>query len=234
MLFIVVPAYNEAKIIGSVLNGLIAIQDDVAQIDRELTPIRIVLVDDGSDDDTFSEARSCGVIVLRHAVNRGQGAALQTGNEYALTHGADLVVHFDADGQFDPADIVTALGQMKKDGLDVVLGSRFLDRRSSIPVTKRMIVLPVSRIVNFLYSGLWLTDVHNGFRILSRNALLKIRITQDGMAHNSEIVRQICEQQLRFAEVPVKVVYSEYGQGIKGGMRILSDLFFRMFFEKGR
>ncbi|MEI6807732.1 MAG: glycosyltransferase family 2 protein [bacterium] len=233
MLFIVVPAYNEAKTIGSVLNGLIAIQDEVAQIDHKLTPISIVVVDDGSDDDTFSEAKSCGVIVLRHAVNRGQGAALQTGNEYALTHGADLVVHFDADGQFDPADVVTALGQMRKDGLDVVLGSRFLDRRSSIPMTKRMIILPVSRMVNFLFSGLWLTDVHNGFRIMTRNALLKIRITQDGMAHNSEIVCQINDKKLKLAEVPVKVVYNEYGQGIRGGMRILGDLIFRMFCEKG-
>jgi len=214
MLFVVIPAYNEEKNIGRVISGL---------FNHGFK--NIIVVDDGSSDKTYETAKGSGVYVLRHEINRGQGAALQTGDEFAILKGADVVVHFDADGQFNPDDIAGAVREMEKTGTDVVLGSRFLDARSSLPWTKRNIVLPVSKIINRFFTGVKLTDAHNGFRVLSRNALEKIYIVQDRMAHNSDIVRQIKNNNLKFTEFPVHVIYKEYGQGIEGGAKIIMDLF---------
>lgn len=212
MIFVVVPAYNEEKNIGRVVRDLI-----------KYGYTNIIVVDDGSSDKTGAEARAAGAVVLRHPLNRGQGAALQTGDDYVLSRGASAVVHFDADGQFDPADIAPALKLLEEKKLDVVLGSRFLDKRSHIPFFKKYLIFPAGRLINFFLTGLRLSDVHNGFRVLSRRALEQIRITQDGMAHNSEIIAQIKKKNLPFAEQPVAVYYYEYGQGIGGGFKILRD-----------
>lgn len=220
MIFVVVPAYNEAERIGRVIRDLF--QHGYKDI---------VVVDDGSSDDTYIEAKKLGVSVLKHEINRGQGAALMTGNEYALAQGAEVIVHFDADEQFDPADIAGAVERLRNDGVEVVLGSRFLDQRSQIPWLKRYIFLPLGRWCQNLWSGLKLTDVHNGFRVLSRRAAEKIVINQPGMAHNSEIVAQIKKYNLPYAEHPAAVVYHEYGQGLGGGMKILRDLMMGKFVD---
>lgn len=230
MIFVIVPAHNEEKSIGRVIGGLFKAQ--ITQIKNGLTQIsgtgrseiKVVVVDDGSSDNTAQVALEAGAIVLRHEVNRGQGAALQTGNEYALARGAEIVVHFDADGQFNPADISGALKALAAAKADILLGSRFLDNRSSMPWTKRYLVLPISRFINKLLTGLRLSDVHNGFRVLTRRALEKLHISQDRMAHNSEIVQQIKKHNLSFIEHPVEVKYFEYGQGISGGFKILLEI----------
>ena len=221
MLFVVVPAYNEEKQIGRVISGLF-----------EHGLKNIVVVDDGSTDNTSGAAKSAGAIVLTHEINRGQGAALQTGNDYALANGASLVAHFDADGQFNPADIKTAVEALQNQNVDVLLGSRFLDGRSQIPWTKKYIVLPIARLINRFLTGLKLTDVHNGFRILTRRALEKINISQDRMAHNSEIIKQIKSRNLSFVEHPVQVSYFEYGQGVGGGFKIILEILSRFCFEQ--
>jgi polyprenyl-phospho-N-acetylgalactosaminyl synthase len=215
MFYIIIPAYNEEKTIGRVISGLF-----------ENGYNHVVVVDDGSTDGTAKEAERAGAVVLRHIINRGQGAALQTGDEYALAHEAEAVVHFDADGQFDAADIAPALAAMHVARAEMVMGSRFMDRRSLVPFSKKYFLLPIARVINFLFTGIWLSDAHNGFRILSKNALRKIKITQDGMAHNSDVVRQVKKHGLKFIEHPVLVVYREYGQGLGGGIKILWDLLF--------
>ncbi len=220
MVFIVVPAYNEAKKIGRVIR-------DLFQHGYE----NVVIVDDGSSDDTYVEAKKSGASVLRHEVNRGQGAALQTGNEFALARGARLIAHFDADEQMNAGDIGGAIEKMRQENLDVVLGSRFLGRATGIPWTKKFFILPLARFFNNIFSGLKLTDAHNGFRILSRRAAEQIIIAQDGMAHNSEIPAQIKKYNLRYAEHPVGFAYDEYGQGMDGGMKILRDLLFGRFIK---
>jgi len=220
MIFVVVPAYNEEKEIGRVVRGLF-----------EHGLANVIVVDDGSSDKTSAEAQVAGATVLRHAINRGQGAALQTGDEFALKHGASVVAHFDADGQFNPADASKAAAELTNKQLDAILGSRFLDSRSKIPFFKKYFILPVGRLVNYLFTGLMLSDAHNGFRVLSRNALEKICITHDGMAHNSEIVAQLKKYNLKFAELPVEVVYSKYGQGISAGFKIVKDLIWAKYIK---
>ncbi|HRY36387.1 MAG TPA: glycosyltransferase family 2 protein [Candidatus Magasanikbacteria bacterium] len=218
MIWIVVPAYNEGKKILQTISEL-----------RNCGYQNIVVVDDGSQDDTLEQAKKAGVLVLKHTVNRGQGAALQTGHEFVLKKGAQEVVDFDADGQFDPEDIAKALLKLRDEKLDVVLGSRFLKKNPQIPFSKRYFILPFARLVNRFFTGVKLTDAHNGFRIFKREGLEKITITQDKMAHNTEIIAQINKFDLKFSEIPVTVGYERYGQGWKGGLEILKDLLFNFF-----
>ena len=213
MICVVIPAFNEEKTIGRVISGLF-----------DHGYINIIVVDDGSTDDTSAIATYAGATVIRHEINCGQGAALQTGNEHAFNLGAEIVIHFDADGQFNPLDIASALKSMKEKNADVLLGSRFLDSRSKIPWTKKHILLPISRLINRLVTGVRLTDAHNGFRILSRRALEKVEITQDRMAHNSEVIKLVKEKNLTYIEHPVEVRYYEYGLGLFGGVKIILEL----------
>ena len=213
MFIAIVPAHNEEKSIGSVVQSLFYHVDEV------------VVVDDGSEDETAARAREAGAVVLRHELNRGQGASIETGHEYARAIGAEQVLHFDADGQFDVADIRPALEKLKNTSADVLLGSRFLDDRSNVPWVKRRVLLPLARRLHRLIYRTRLTDVHNGFRILNRRALDSIRITQDRMAHASEIPAQAARFGLKTIELPVKVVYREYGQPSSAGWRIIFDLF---------
>lgn len=209
------PTYNEAANIGRVIRDLFQHGWN-----------NVLVVDDGSADTTVSLAKEAGAQVVVHTINRGQGAALETGNEYARKNGFDIVVHFDGDGQFNPADIKGAIEQLNS-GYDVILGSKFLDNRSRIPFFKRFVFLPIAHIINRVLTGVRLTDVHNGFRILNKTALEKIGITQDGMAHNSEIVAALKSNDLHFTEYPVEVSYHRYGRGLNEGFKIIFDWIFK-------
>jgi len=212
-IFIVIPAYNEVNSIKKVLLDL-----------KTFNYLNIVVVDDGSDDGTAEMAESQGVVVLRHIINRGMGAALQTGNDYALSQAADIIVHFDADGQMQAKDIEKLVQPIITGKVDITLGSRFLVTNSDMPWSKKRLVLPLSKLVNYFFTKLWLTDAHNGFRSQSRLAAEKIKISHDRMAHNTEIVEKIKKYKLNYLEVPVEIKYFEYGQGVKGGFKILKDL----------
>lgn len=213
--FVVIPAYNEEEHICKVI-------DDIRAVNGAW---RIVVVDDASTDATAVRAREAGATVLCHAVNRGQGAALKTGTEWALLHGADIIVHFDADGQFEPQELPRCIAPLERHEAEVVLGSRFLGASPPhIPWSKRAVVLPVARIINRLITGVNLSDAHNGLRAFTRVAARAIRITQDRMAHNSNIVAEIKKNNMRFCEVPVTVYYHSYGQTPWAGFIILKDL----------
>ncbi|MBI4098869.1 MAG: glycosyltransferase family 2 protein [Candidatus Magasanikbacteria bacterium] len=243
---IVIPAYNEGGRVGETIRAIFALERGY----------KVVVVDDGSVDGTSDAARFAGATVLRHAVNRGQGAALQTGTEWALARGADHIVHFDADGQFDAADILRGIALLVESSLDVVLGSRIVippdqspgqairdpvnlldprfrgddnQNRNTIPFTKRYVLFPIARLVNWAFTGVWLTDAHNGFRVLSRRAAEQIVIHHDRMAHNTDIVAQIREREISFAEMPIHVRYNRYGQGLGGGVKIVADLLIGWF-----
>ncbi|MCB9707197.1 MAG: glycosyltransferase family 2 protein [Myxococcales bacterium] len=212
-IFVVIPAYNEGESSGEVIQNL----------PRWCT---CVVVDDGSMDDTAEQAARAGATVLRHVVNRGQGAALQTGIDYALSQGAKIIVTYDADGQHDPADLERLIAPLREGRADVALGSRFLEHVNEVPRTRRM-VLRAAVLFTRMTSGLKLTDTHNGYRALSRAAAQKVSIRLDRMAHASEILDQIRIHKLRYVEVPVRIRYTEYsrqkGQRARAAFRIAID-----------
>jgi glycosyltransferase involved in cell wall biosynthesis len=175
------------------------------------------------------------VVLLEHKVNLGQGAALQTGLTYARKLNTDIVITFDADGQHNEEDIKSLIAPIITNVADVVLGSRFLpDNVSRVPLTKRFI-LQFARIINFLFSGVLLTDAHNGLRALNRTALAKINLTENRMAHASEFLFEIKKHKLRWKEIPVHIRYTEYsiqkGQKTWDSIKVLFDLLLHKLFK---
>jgi glycosyltransferase involved in cell wall biosynthesis len=195
----VIPAYNEAAAVGDV----------VRRVRGRFSTV--IVVDDGSSDGTVQAARDAGAMVVRHLINRGQGAALKTGIDYALAHGADIIVTFDSDGQHQLEDVDALLEPIRAGRCDVALGSRFLTKTSDVPAMRKM-TLKLGVIFTRLVSGLRVTDTHNGLRAFSRAAAQQIRIRQDRMAHASEILDEIGRLKLRYTEVPTKIVYTDYSQ----------------------
>lgn len=211
-IFCIIPAWNEEKkILEVVLNAKNFVDE-------------IVVVDDGSTDQTVKVLENANVTVLKHVINRGQGAALQTGNEFALKNGADVVVHFDADGQFLATEIQDVIRPIINGECDIVFGSRFLEKKSKLPFWKEYVIMPTAHIVNKIILGKTLTDPQGGFRAMNREALERIIITQRGMAHCSEIIYKSFKSKLRIKEVPITVIYEEFGQSMSGGIRIIKDL----------
>jgi glycosyltransferase involved in cell wall biosynthesis len=214
--WVVIAAYNEGEIIRGVITELVG------------AGWPVVVVDDGSADGTATAARMPGAHVLRHVLNLGQGAALQTGIDYALRRGARYVVTFDADGQHRVEDIPALLDALVH--ADIALGSRFLGTIEGATAGRRALLRTATTVSNGL-SGLSLTDAHCGLRAFRASAAPRIRIQQDRMAHASELLRKIKTSGLRVAEVPVTVRYTEYsmrkGQRGLAAVRILFDYFFR-------
>lgn len=196
-IFVVVAAYNEERCVREVVDRLRA------------KYCNVVVVDDGSSDKTASRLAGSGAHVLRHGINRGQGAALQTGIEFALMHGADLVVSFDADGQHDEDDIQALIRPILAGECDVVLGSRFLGRAPGIPATRKLL-LKVGVLFTRIFSRVRVSDSHNGLRAFSHRAAASIHLTLDRMAHASELLDQIRLAGWRYQEVPVNIHYSRY------------------------
>jgi polyprenyl-phospho-N-acetylgalactosaminyl synthase len=208
--WVVIAAYNEQPRLGETLRRNVAV------------------VDDGSRDATYQVAMDAGVWVLRHLVNLGQGAALQTGISFALERGADVIVTFDADGQHDPAEIETMTAPVIRGDVDLAIGSRFLGAAENIPFARKM-VLKGGVLFTRVFSNIKVTDTHNGFRAFSRAAAGKMKITQNRMAHASEILDRIREHDLRFVEVPCTIRYSAEtmakGQSSWNAVKIVLQLF---------
>ncbi|MBU1126615.1 glycosyltransferase family 2 protein [Patescibacteria group bacterium] len=220
----IIPAYNEEERVAAAIADAARFVDDV------------VVVDDCSKDRTGEAAFESGAYLLQHVINRGQGAALQTGTEFALEYlGADIVIHFDADGQMCGEDIEAVTEPIIKGEASVVLGSRFLGARSNMPLG-RWLTLRCGLLFTAMVSGIKVTDTHNGFRALSRNAAQDIKITIDRMAHASEILDLIKAKKLVYVERPVKIRYSEEtlakGQSFFGAFIVIKDFFKAKFFDE--
>ena len=219
-IFFVIPECNEGTVIRETLEPLI----------RE--GYSVVVVDDGSLDASWEKLRVLPVYALCHRVNLGQGAALQTGMTFALSRGAKVIVHFDADGQHGLEDVRGLLEPVLEGKADVALGSRFLrrDDKKAVPLSKR-ILLRMAIVVNGVMTGLWLTDAHNGLRVLNRRAAEGIHLRENGYAHATEIIDQICRLKLRYVERPMRVHYSRYsrakGQSLWNALNIVIDLLLR-------
>ena len=218
-LSIVMPAYNEEKNIGKTIDSVL-----------EKGYNDIIVVDDGSKDKTYEIAKSKGVIVLKHIVNCGQGAALQTGTDYAILRKSDIIVHFDSDGQHSAGEIKKIISPILEGKVSATLGSRFLNNNCKIPLNRK-IILKGGILFHKVFYGLSLSDAHNGFRALSLEAAKKIKIQTDGMEHNSEIVHKIKQNRIKYKEVPVTIKYTketlEKGQSNLNSIKIVFKLLIR-------
>lgn len=217
--YVVIAAYQESGMIGSVVDA----------VGRYIDPDRVIVVDDGSDDGTGRTALVHGARVIRHVINRGQGAALATGIRAASRLGARVIVTFDADGQHDAADLPRICQPVLSGRVDIVLGTRFGAENSSIPTLRRLI-LKSAVVFTRTVSWIKVTDTHNGYRAMSRDAADLIRIRRDRMEHASEILDQIKHHRLRYEECPVSIRYSEYslrkGQKNMDAWRLLMRILF--------
>lgn len=213
--FVVIPAYNEVRWISKVVEEVKA------------AGYEPVVIDDCSKDATAALAEKAGAVVLRHIINRGQGAALRTGTNWSLESGAEIVVHFDADGQFRVQDIVRLVKPFESGEAEVVFGSRFLDKTTKLPWAKKNLIMPLARLVNSVLYGVKLTDPQSGFRAFSSEVGQKLKWRQDRMAHASEILATLVRSDYKIKEVPITVIYREFGQGFSGGLKILRDIFIK-------
>lgn len=215
--WVICAAYNEAATISHVVGDL------------RLEGFNVVVVDDGSSDGTRTLG-AAATAVVSHPINLGQGAALKTGVDYALSRGADVLVTFDADGQHRVTDIPSLLEALTREHADFALGSRFLGQSQAMPLA-RHVLLRAARLFTTLTTGLRLTDTHNGLRALTRRGALALRLRQNRMAHASEILAEIARSGMRYVEVPVTIDYTAYslakGQRTGDFVMILLDLFAR-------
>lgn len=214
--WIVIPLYNEASVIGGV----------IADLQQQFT--NIVCIDDGSSDGSAEVAAAAGARVIRHPHNLGQGAALQTGISYARSQpGALYLVTFDADGQHRVVDALAMIELARDEDAAIVFGSRFLDDRTQPGLAKKVVLKTAVAVTN-LSTGLKLTDAHNGLRVLRVDAANAVNLKQDRMAHASEIVVQLGRSGLAWREFPVEVLYTDYskakGQSLLNSINILVDL----------
>lgn len=221
--FIIIPAYNENTIIESVIKNLLPFK------------YSIVVVDDGSAKSLAPLINQLPVYFIRHKINLGQGAALQTGIDFALARKVSYIVTFDADGQHQASDIDKLLQVLGSDKADIVSGSRFLKGAAQHMSFMRRQLLQIARYVNFIFTGLLLTDAHNGLRAMTREAAQKIQLQENGMAHATEILHQVKKKKLKHKEVPVDIHYTEYskkkGQTLFSGFRIFFDLLLNKIFK---
>lgn len=217
--WVVVPLYNEASVIGDVIEGLLP------------SFPHVVCIDDGSTDGSADAARRAGAHVIEHPINLGQGAALQTGIEFALSRPeCEYIVTFDADGQHRVEDAIDMVAAARRDNAAIVFGSRFLDDRTN-PGWMKRVVLKTAVWVTNLTTSVKLTDAHNGLRVIRRDAASGIQLKQDRMAHATEIVLQLGHTGLPWIEHPVELLYTDYskskGQSVLNSVNILVDLVVR-------
>ena len=220
--YVVIPAYNEGTLLSRV----------VTEVKR--AGYAVVVVDDGSANSTADHAHAAGAFVVRHPFNLGQGAALQTGIDYALTQAAQFVVTFDADGQHRVSDISRLIEALVRERADFALGSRFLGQAPNLPPLRRL-VLQAATLFTRLTTRLQVTDTHNGLRAMTRRGAAALTLRQNRMAHASECLSQIGSSGLRYVEQPVTIEYTAYslakGQNLRDAVLILLDLFARRLYR---
>lgn len=215
------PAFNEAKVISPVLDELLGLGFQ-----------NIIVVNDGSFDNTGEVINSKPVIALHHAINRGKGAATQTGLDAARILGAEYIVTIDGDGQHDPKDIQTLLEPVMAGQIDVALGSRFLSKQN-IPASRR-IVNGIGNLITYIFYGIYVTDSQSGMRAYNRKANTLIRTTFDRYEFESEVIAQIKIHGLTYKEFPINVRYNEHSLGKYKGVKVESQNVlngFRMIFR---
>jgi polyprenyl-phospho-N-acetylgalactosaminyl synthase len=222
-IFVIIPCYNEAKVIRNTVTGV---------LEKGYT---VVIVDDCSKDGSKKQLAGLPVYYLRHRVNMGQGAALQTGIEFAKRKGAKYFVTFDADGQHDINDIPGMVEYLEKENADIVFGSRFLPGAKTNVSRSRSFALNLGRYINYMVSGIMLSDSFNGLRLFSKQTADKIKIKENRMAHPVEFLVLTAAKKLKHVEYPVSIHYSDYSKskGLKNrdGIKILFEMFLYKIFR---
>ena len=221
-LWIIIPAYNESNQIGKILGHLV---NDFKNI---------VVIDDGSTDNTFQLASEFNIHVIRHPINSGQGAALKTGLRYAVSKKGQFFVTFDADGQHDPSNIKTMYQYITKSSVDIILGSRFLGTSQGITKLKK-IILELALLYTKITTRLNITDTHNGIRMFNLKVATGLKFEHSRMAHASEILEQISKNKWSYTELPVNILYTSYsikkGQSFLDVFRIMFELLIQKFIK---
>jgi polyprenyl-phospho-N-acetylgalactosaminyl synthase len=222
-IFVIVPAYNEAAVIRQTLLKL---------LEKNYS---VIVVDDASKDKTRESLIGLPVYYTRHASNLGQGAAIRTGIELALKKNAAYLVTFDADGQHDADDIEKMIDLLQNENACIVFGSRFLLGSATNAPIFRKLVLKTARFINYLASGILLTDANNGLRAMTRDAAMKMKITENRSSHNAQVQNFVRRHHLKYTECPVNVLYSDYSKkkGVRNisSIRILYDLILYKIFR---
>lgn len=216
--FIVIPAYNEEKTVSGVVSRL-----KKAGFDN------VLVVDDGSRDNTAGAARAAGAITVSHAVNRGLGGTLGTGIQAALRLDAKYIVTCDADGQHTCEDVEKVVLALRCGGVDAVIGSRMLNPKG-MPLHRKMGNFGLN-VATFLLFGAWVTDSQSGLRGFTREAAGRLRLEANRMEVSSEIIHEIRRNRLRLKEVPIRAIYTDYslahGQSSLNAFNILFKLFIK-------
>ncbi len=219
---VVVPAYNEGP----------KISETITELKSFFEPRNLIIVDDGSSDHTFQEATATGASVLRHPINLGQGAALQTGITYALSRNdIEYILTFDADGQHSIESAIEMIKEITNSNLDIILGSRFLEETAKNMPNKKKLILRLGIIFTRIDSGLKVTDTHNGLRVMNRKFAQSLSIKHSGMAHASEILNHIKAVNATWKELPAQIYYTDYsmrkGQSVLNAVNILTEMMYR-------
>lgn len=221
LIYIVLPAWNESKVLLEVIQAI-----------RAAGYSHIVVVDDGSNDTTFMIAKEAGVIALQHCLNRGKGAATKTGIEAAKLLGADIIVTMDSDGQHNPEDIHRLIDPIQSEKADVVLGTRLINPQG-MPWHK-IIANWIGNVLTWYLYGLWVTDSQSGFRAYSSKAARLINTRSDRYDYESEVIREIYLHRLKYVEIPMEVRYTEYSmsklerQNFTNGLKTLGRMLWRL------
>lgn len=220
---IAIPCYNEASVIGATMNELLKY------------PFDILVVNDGSTDYTKQALAQYEVNCIDHPCNLGQGRAYITALAYAKDKGYDIIVHFDSDGQHDPKFLVSMLEPIINLEADLVLGSRFIDPKLSLAIPQsRRLLLRIARNVDYLFSGIRLSDAHNGLRALRVDKFNPTMFLGDKMEHASEIIWVANKYQLKVFEVAVKIRYFKFAHKKNQSLLQGIQVFWRMIGLKFR
>lgn len=208
-IYIVIAAFNESKVIKDVINEV-----------KKSGFKSIIVVDDGSSDETYKVVQKTKAVLLRHYINRGKGAAIKTGIEAAKLLGADIIITLDGDGQHDPRNIHPMVEKIQKNKYDVVLGSRLINH-AGMPKIK-VVENHIGNFFTWLLYGLWVSDSQGGFRAYSKKAFNLIDTKNDRYEYDSEVLREIVKHNLKWAEIPVTVRYTEYSMGKKNKQSLIN------------
>lgn len=221
-LLIGIPAYNEAQAIGKVIRSLPKKISGFKKLD-------VLVVDDGSIDDTAQIVKREKVRVLSHIINRGLGGALKSLFAYARENDYDVLVTFDADGQHLAGDIVKIVKPILNKKKDVVIGTRWKNR-NAVPWS-RYLVNQIANLLTLILFGIYTSDSQSGLRAFNRKAILKINVTTDGMEVSSEFFKEIKMNNLRLDEVPINPIYTDYSK--KKGQRLdnAPEVFLRLLIK---